>query len=99
MTVPAHINLAAALDEVKYEGLIIEVAQRLRVEWLQDPPRSEMKVAWGAAIKLPTTTASGRKGKPKELICIINHDSPADLLRDLAELMEAGEVDVGGGGE
>lgn len=54
-------------------------------------------IAWAVRVEKPTTTATGRKGKPRSVMLLrANPDENVpDLLRHLAAMWEVGEVVVG----
>lgn len=49
---------------------------------------------WGVRVEKPTTTKSGRAGKPERVTLLVatKGESPADLLRQLATMWDVGEV-------
>lgn len=50
-----------------------------------------------ASIDVERLTASGRKGKPEHLLTLVANDgdSPADLLRQVAQMFSIGTVTIG----
>lgn len=61
-------------------GLTVRLEWRLR--WLGRGG------VWAAVIEEPRKTASGRAGRPKHIITLVNDDSPHALLREVADLLD-----------
>lgn len=49
---------------------------------------------WGVRVEKPTTTKSGRAGKPERVTLLVatEGEGPAELLRQLATMWDVGEV-------
>ena len=62
-------------------GLSIRLEWRLR--W-----SAEGGGAWAAVIEEPRTTPSGRAGKPRHILTLVNDHSPHALLREVADLLD-----------
>lgn len=65
-------------------GWRIELGYRLRISG---------GGVWGAAISKRRTTKSGSEGKPDTVVTLIE-DDPVKLLRQVADLFEAGEIPI-----
>ncbi len=55
---------------------------------------SDGGMTWGVMVEKPSVTASGRKGKPRQVVRLVatEDQTPADLLRHLATMWDVGTV-------
>lgn len=61
-------------------GIRIDIGWRLRLMGGAD--------CWAAEVSRNRQTKSGNLGKPERLVTLIGEESPADLLREVATLLE-----------
>jgi hypothetical protein len=77
--VAGTITIPVPTADWKDLGLRIELCWRLSL----GGPGS-----WGATISRRRLTASDKEGKPERIITLLHDESPAELLRQIATLLE-----------
>ena len=98
MTELRGVNLAAECGPLPSGGDLAESAYdgnlRLTVKGVLSWT-GPMK--WGISVEKPTITKSGRKGKPERVVLLVANEGEGvpDLLRQLAQMWELGQVDIG----
>lgn len=85
---PASLNLKNLLDHNSGPGICVTLHRTLSL--------TTGDSGWGATIERKRLTKSGREGKPEHVILLVAgpDDNAGDLLRQIADLYDAGEVSI-----
>ena len=93
---PAVVNLPAALEHGGTLRIILSSGARVRT----GPGTADIEMLWRADVEAIPEPVIGKRTMPKFLGTFVTDSStdetPADLLRQLADIYAAGELKVGG---
>ena len=98
MAFPESVDLSAACGPLPSGGEFASDSYQgnLRIT-VQGGLSFTSGMRWVLAVEKPTVTASGRKGKPKKVVNLVGDadETVPDLLRQLADMWEIGNVEIG----